>query len=113
MPAAIQTPRRSRQVSILCIADYELTQPTKAGARESTRADLIEERSQFPQRPTDVATGAPRSGHQAKAESVRFGGLSGLMLSCTEASRCPKAEPTHGKGGSDHARERSTVEEET
>ena len=89
----------------MCITDYELTQPTKAGARESTRADLIEERSQFPQRPTDVATGAPRSGHQAKAESVRFGGLSGLMLSCTEASRCLKAEPTHGKGGSDHARE--------
>ena len=51
------------KVSILCIADYELTQSTKAGARESTRADLIEERSQFPQRPTDVATGAPRGGH--------------------------------------------------
>ena len=68
-------------------------------------ADLIEERPQFPQRPTDVATGAPRSGHQAKAESVRFGGLSGLMLSGTEASRCLKAEPSHGKGGSDHARE--------
>ena len=51
------------KVSNLCIIDYELTQPTKAGARESTRADLIEERSQFPQRPTDVATGAPRSGH--------------------------------------------------
>ena len=51
------------KVSILCITDYELTQSTKAGARESTRADLIEERSQFPQRPTDVATGAPRGGH--------------------------------------------------
>ena len=70
--AASRRRRQHLQVSILCIADYELTQPKKAGARESTRADLIEERSQFPQRPTDVATGAPCSGHQAKAESVRF-----------------------------------------
>ena len=61
------------KVSILCIADYELTQPTKAGARESTRADLIEERSQFPQRPTDVATGALRSGPKAKADRVFSG----------------------------------------
>ena len=51
------------KVSNMCTTIYELTQPTKAGARESTRADLIEERPQFPQRPTDVATGALRSGH--------------------------------------------------
>ena len=60
----VRIPSRSKPAGkYLCINDYELTQPTKAGARESTRADLIEERSQFPQRPTDVATGAPRSGH--------------------------------------------------
>ena len=50
-------------VSDLCIVDNELTQSTKAGARESTRANLIEERPQFPQHLPDVATGALRSGH--------------------------------------------------
>ena len=66
-------PANPAEGKYLCITDYELTQPTKAGARESTRADLIEERPQFPQRPTDVATGAPRSGHQAKADRVISG----------------------------------------
>ena len=84
--------RRGRYF-LLCNIDYEHTQSTKAGAPGVDPGQLITESRLFPQRQTDVATGAPRCDRKVNADRVLFGGERRLKCSWYRG-----IEPTQGRG---------------
>ena len=84
--------RRGRYF-LLCIIDYEHTQSTKAGAPGVDPGQLITESRLFPQRQTDVATGAPRCDRKVNADRVLFGRKH--RLKCCQNRGI---EPTQGRG---------------
>ena len=84
--------RRGRYL-LLCITDYEHTQSTKAGAPGVDPGQLITESRLFPQRQTDVATGAPRCDRKVNADRVLFGRKH--RLKCCQNRGI---EPTQGRG---------------
>ena len=80
-------------VSCLCNIDYEHTQSTKAGAPGVDPGQLITESRLFPQRQTDVATGAPCCDRKVNADRVLFGRKH--RLKCCQNRGI---EPTQGRG---------------
>ena len=77
----------------MCNIDYEHTQSTKAGAPGVDPGQLITESRLFPQRQTDVATGAPCCDRKVNADRVLFGGERRLKRSWYRG-----IEPTQGRG---------------
>jgi len=77
----------------LCVIDYEHTQSTKAGAPGVDPGQLITKSPLFPQRLTDVATGAPCCDHKVNADRVLFGRKH--RLKCCQYRGI---EPTQGRG---------------
>ena len=73
--------------------DYEHTQSTKAGAPGVDPGQLITESRLFPQRQTDVATGAPCCDRKVNADRVLFGRKH--RLKCCQYRGI---EPTQGRG---------------
>ena len=73
--------------------DYEHTQSTKAGAPGVDPGQLITESRLFPQRQTDVATGAPCCDRKVNADRVLFGRKH--RLKCCQNRGI---EPTQGRG---------------
>ena len=78
---------------LLCVIDYEHTQSTKAGAPGVDPGQLITKSPLFPQRLTDVATGAPCCDHKVNADRVLFGRKH--RLKCCQYRGI---EPTQGRG---------------
>ena len=78
---------------LLCVIDYEHTQSTKAGAPGVDPGQLITKSPLFPQRLTDVATGAPCCDHKVNADRVLFGRKH--RLKCCQYRGF---EPTQGRG---------------
>ena len=72
---------------------YEHTQSTKAGAPGVDPGQLITESLLFPQRQTDVATGAPCRDREVNADRVLFGGKHRLRCCWYRG-----IEPTQGRG---------------
>ena len=77
----------------MCNIDYEHTQSTKAGAPGVDPGQLITESRLFPQRQTDVATGAPCCDRKVNADRVLFGRKH--RLKCCQNRGI---EPTQGRG---------------
>ena len=75
------------------VTDYEHTQSTKAGAPGVDPGQLITESRLFPQRQTDVATGAPCCDRKVNADRVLFGGERRLKRSWYRG-----IEPTQERG---------------
>ena len=79
---------RGGRYFLLCNTDYEHTQSTKAGAPGVDPGQLITESRLFPQRQTDVATGAPCCDRKVNADRV-------LRVIRTEAQTKVLPEPRH------------------
>ena len=84
---------RGGRYFLLCNIDYEHTQSTKAGAPGVDPGQLITESRLFPQRQTDVATGAPCCDRKVNADRVLFGAEHRLKCSGSRG-----IEPTQGRG---------------